>query len=311
MMFLAAGLFTASPALAAKRATLQPTAAAFNQTGVFQSLEFETNTSTGLGSWYRAISRIENERASYTACDNGSAECPAQLQEWRHKLANWKNLSPQAKLILVNRWGNTAFHYVEDRQVYHTADYWASPAQSLKGRGDCEDYVLLKYESLRALGFSESAMRIVVVNDLLRGIGHAVLSVKTSDGIFILDNQDDRVIRHDSITRYAPVYSVNTKGRWINIATNQLKKHKPNAVELVASAAELMDVLPAAAELPKPNIASTLLPAEPKVAMLDQPRIIVEHELQALPAQKKPVNMFEHWAELITPLVELLGFSKA
>ncbi len=44
-----------------------------------------------------------------------------------------------------------------------------------------------------------------------------------TEGTFILDNQDNRVLRHDTVARYAPVYSINAKSRWINIATRALK----------------------------------------------------------------------------------------
>ena len=215
--------------------------------GVFQSIEFETNATSGMASWNKAKRKLSAEAANYKACDAGSSKCPAQLRDWRSRLGQWSKLSPRAKLIQVNRFANAAIAYTDDRRAFRSADYWATPLESLKGHGDCEDYVLLKYASLRSLGFAEDQLRIVIVNDLKAGIGHAVLSVKTADGTFILDNQDNRVLRHDSIMRYAPVYSVNAKGRWINIATRDLKKRKVAPVMLVASANELGDVLPAAA----------------------------------------------------------------
>jgi predicted transglutaminase-like cysteine proteinase len=225
---------------AARKAEPANSAAAFAPNGVFHSLEFETNATTGIDSWRKFSSRLAKEHASYRACDAGQPACPPALRAWRAKLADWATLSPRAKLIHVNRWANAALRYTEDSSNYQSADHWATPSQSLQGRGDCEDYALLKYATLRELGFAEQNLRIVVVNDLHKRIGHAVLSVRTAGGVFILDNQDSRVLRHDSIARYAPIYSINANTRWINIATRDLKPRKTPPVLLLASADELM-----------------------------------------------------------------------
>jgi predicted transglutaminase-like cysteine proteinase len=239
-------------AMAAKQPDKQaPNATAIAPVGVFQSLEFETNATQGLGNWVGARKRLAAESALYKACDTGIETCPPKLRLWRESLAKWKGLSDKAKLINVNRFANSAIRYVDDRKAFRKADYWASPAESLRGRGDCEDYVLLKYVSLLSLGFREDQLRVVIVNDLAKGIGHAVLSVRTTSGTFILDNQDQRVLRHDTIARYAPVYSVNGKGRWINIATQALKTRKVEPVMLVASLAELGEIAPAASTATK------------------------------------------------------------
>jgi hypothetical protein len=181
---------------------------------------------------------------------------------------------------------------------------------------------LLKYASLRALGFVEDQLRIVILNDLKSGLGHAVLSVKTASGTFILDNQDNRVLRHDSIKHYAPVYSVNAKGRWINIATRDLKKRKVAPVVLVASAAELGDVLPAAASfemakvIPKPTFKKarnvgymfaqpirSRLQAVAAISLMYQSMSVAEHETKIF---AKPPTVLQRWTEFFTPFVKLL-----
>ncbi len=212
--------------------------AAFAPTGVFQSLEFETNATTGIEGWRRFSARLLKEQQGYDRCGGGGAPCPTGMQAWRDKFPAWRRLSPAAKLIAVNHWANATVRYTDDRTIYKAADYWATPAQSLEGRGDCEDYALLKYASLRELGFAEQNLRIVVVDDLKRRIGHAVLSVRTGEGTFILDNQEPRVLRHDTIDRYAPIYSINAQGRWINIAARKLRPVK-SPVPLLVSAADV------------------------------------------------------------------------
>lgn len=262
----------------------QAPSVSFAPTGVFQSIEFETNATTGMGNWARAKRKISAEAASYVACDTGSSKCPTQLRSWRAKLTLWKSLSAETKLLHVNQFANAAIGYTDDRKAFRTADYWATPLESLKGRGDCEDYVLLKYVSLRSLGFFEDQLRIVIANDLESGVGHAVLSVRLGKENYILDNQDNRVLRHDSIKRYAPVYSVNANGRWINIATRDLKKGKPVDVVLVASLEEKIvkprvnDISPTQTRvMPLPVLRVEKLATEPQL-----PPSVMTSRLQAV-----------------------------
>jgi len=62
----------------------------------------------------------------------------------------------------------------------------------MDGKGDCEDYALLKRHELLKLGWSPSVLLITVVSDE-KGEGHAVLTARTTAGDFILDNRVDAV----------------------------------------------------------------------------------------------------------------------
>lgn len=293
-----------NPAHAAKAVFLQPApVVALGPTGVFQSLEFATNATAGLGSWKSVQSRIVHETKVYRTCDEAGGSCPSSLRAWRAGLAAWRGLSPKAKLIQVNRFVNAAIAYTDDRAAFRKADYWATPAESLKGRGDCEDYALLKYVSLRELGFRDDELRIVVVKDLRKGIGHAVLSVRLASGTFILDNQDSRVLRHDSIARYAPIYSINAGGRWINIPTQNLKTHTEPAA-LVATAEELGETTQtaAAAEAPAPVLPAATPPQSTLQAAITKPVFvpvsIAAREPDANPARPIARKLASIWPPL-------------
>ena len=82
--------------------------------------------------------------------------------------------------------------------------------------GDCEDYAIAKFMALRALGFENPEMRIVVLNDLNLGIAHAILVVYVDGKALVLDNQIRSVVPADSIRHYQPVYSVNEEGWWLH-----------------------------------------------------------------------------------------------
>jgi predicted transglutaminase-like cysteine proteinase len=91
----------------------------------------------------------------------------------------------------VNRTVNTTVAPITDLELYGKAELWTYPAAN---KGDCEDYVLLKRRLLIELGYPESALLITVVRDE-NNEGHAILTVRTDKGDFVLDNKRRDVMR--------------------------------------------------------------------------------------------------------------------
>ena len=126
-------------------------------------------------------------------------------------------------LYLVNSLWNQ-FRFAEDAQTWGEDEYWAEPAEFARRRqGDCDDYVMAKYLTLRELGFPVDHMRLVVGKLTRRATApkefHVVLRCQTEKGPFILENnrkvlQDERT----SLKRFRPVYSFNEKTEWLNFA---------------------------------------------------------------------------------------------
>lgn len=104
--------------------------------------------------------------------------------------------------------------YITDIVNWGTSDYWAIPYEFFVRHGDCEDYAIAKFMTLRAAGFSQDNMRIVVLNDENLRIMHAVLAVYVGEEIYILDNQIKRMVSHRSIHHYTPIYSINETRWW-------------------------------------------------------------------------------------------------
>ena len=90
----------------------------------------------------------------------------------------------------VNRWVNDNIKPITDLEHWGVVEHWNYPDD---GYGDCEDYVLLKRRMLMQAGWPREALLITVVRDK-HGDGHAVLTVKTDNGEFILDNQRDEIL---------------------------------------------------------------------------------------------------------------------
>ncbi len=125
-------------------------------------------------------------------------------------------LSAQAweDLVRVNRWVNANIKPMTDMEHWGVVERWNYPDD---GYGDCEDYVLLKRRLLMQAGWPRQALLITVVRDL-HGDGHAILTVKTNKGEFILDNQrDDILLWSDTGYRFVKRQSQGNPNVWVSL----------------------------------------------------------------------------------------------
>lgn len=93
-----------------------------------------------------------------------------------------------SELDEINRGVNRTIAPATDAEIYGVSEYWTIPAD----RGDCEDYALLKQKLLMARGWPMSSLLLTVVRDE-KGEGHAVLTARTAQGDFVLDNKVEEV----------------------------------------------------------------------------------------------------------------------
>ena len=115
-------------------------------------------------------------------------------------------------LLRVNRWVNESIKPMTDMDHWGVIEKWSLPTD---GYGDCEDYVLLKRKMLIDFGWPRAALLITVVRDK-KGEGHAVLTVKTDKGEFILDNQEERILLwSESAYHYVKRQSQSDPNRWV------------------------------------------------------------------------------------------------
>ncbi|WP_395664769.1 transglutaminase-like cysteine peptidase [Methylocella sp.] len=113
------------------------------------------------------------------ACDAGPAEALDVVAAPR----------TMKEIDRVNRWVNAHVEAVTDMDHFGVIDRWDYPTD---GRGDCEDYALLKRKILMEEGFPRQALLMTVVKDS-SDQGHAVLTVKTTTGDYVLDNLNNDV----------------------------------------------------------------------------------------------------------------------
>ena len=120
----------------------------------------------------------------------------------------WKDLQR------VNLWVNTHVKPMTDMDHWGVVERWNYPDD---GYGDCEDYVLQKRKMLMKAGWPREALLITVVRDQ-HGDGHAILTVKTDKGEYILDNQtDDIVLWSDTGYRFVKRQSQSDPNVWVSL----------------------------------------------------------------------------------------------
>ncbi|MBP1851236.1 putative transglutaminase-like cysteine proteinase [Rhizobium halophytocola] len=113
----------------------------------------------------------------------------------------------------VNLQVNEQIRPMTDQQAFGRNEYWAYPVTV----GDCEDYVLLKRRDLMEAGIKPTDLLITVVRKP-DGEGHAVLTLRTTDGDFILDNLNDEVRPwYATAYTYLKRQAENDTGRWVTI----------------------------------------------------------------------------------------------
>ncbi len=137
------------------------------------------------------------------------------LDGWERFLDKVGGKSRQEQMKAVNRFINKV-RYREDSANWDKKDYWAAPGEFFATGGDCEDYAVAKYYSLKHLGFPEERMKIVVLKDRSRGIHHAVLVVDWDGETLMLDSVDNRIRPYKKAKHYQALYSINETAYWLH-----------------------------------------------------------------------------------------------
>jgi predicted transglutaminase-like cysteine proteinase len=186
--------------------------------GIFESYEKQSDNINIFTKWTSVLRRAEAERAlEGEQCQaEGGSWCV--LKRWRAYLNTLREKAPNVQIAAINQFVNRV-PYISDQRNYQIIDHWATPRQFFSRGGDCEDYAIVKYLSLRALGWPPDKMRLAVVMDKRKRQVHAILVVYFKKRIVILDNQDPNMVDNTATKRYRPIYSINERHWWYHIAS--------------------------------------------------------------------------------------------
>ena len=144
-------------------------------------------------------------------------------------------VEPVVELASLRRTNDVFNHvpYVSDLENWHVEDYWATPLETLGSvGGDCEDYAIAKYLTLKELGIPKERMRITYVRALERDESHMVLAyyARPDAEPLILDNLVPEIRPASQRPDLEPVYSFNDDDLWL--PTGASKKGGASQVRL-------------------------------------------------------------------------------
>ena len=146
----------------------------------------------------------------------GSAQ--GRIEAWNQMLQGETRQPERERLTAVDRFFNQQLSSRDDTRIWRQTDYWATPVESLvKGAGDCEDYALAKYFSLRNLGVPSEKLRITYVKALTRNQAHMVLTYYATPSAdpLVLDNLISDIRPASNRKDLLPVYAFNAEGLYM------------------------------------------------------------------------------------------------
>ncbi len=163
--------------------------------------------------WRTLENEIKGEEARLRSCKTEPDSCTAEASRFWAMVAQVGTLGGQAKLEKANQLANSAIAYTSDMSLHGQLDRWSAPLASLKlGKGDCEDYAILKYGLLTEAGVPAKDLKIILVRDTAVRIDHAVLAARANDRWFILDNRRSGFYVERDLPHYMPLFALEKNG---------------------------------------------------------------------------------------------------
>ncbi|GAB4355376.1 MAG: transglutaminase-like cysteine peptidase [Gammaproteobacteria bacterium] len=172
-----------------------------------------------------ALGRVVDESQMVEALvDRFGSERLAVLRRWRDLVAGAAGLAEREKLAAVNDFFNRHTRFSDDRLIWGEDDYWATPIETIgRAEGDCEDFSVAKYFTLRELGVPAERLRLTYVRARIGGAqspvsqAHMVVSYYPTPGSepLVLDNLIGSIRPASERPDLVPVFSFDLNGIYI------------------------------------------------------------------------------------------------
>jgi predicted transglutaminase-like cysteine proteinase len=155
------------------------------------------------------------------------------LNEWLNVVASASSLKEDAKLTRINDFINGNIYFEDDISVWGQSDYWATPLEMIgQGSGDCEDFAIIKYISLRMAGVASGKLRLVYSKARLDGqmgpvmVAHMVLAYYATPNAepLVLDNLNTNILPASQRRDLQPVFSFNSDGIFAGVTGKNAAK---------------------------------------------------------------------------------------
>ena len=141
----------------------------------------------------------------------------SRLTAWEDLIVSDNSQTDLEKLEKVNQFFNM-MEFVDDIDHWRVKDYWATPIEFIGTQGgDCEDFTIAKYFTLKAMGIKDEKLNITYVKAITYNVHHMVLAYYSSPGSepLILDNIVKDIHPASERTDLLPIYSFNGTGMWL------------------------------------------------------------------------------------------------
>ena len=149
--------------------------------------------------------------------DNFGIEARTRLVDWQNLINDDQSASDLEKLEKVNEFFNKV-QFIDDQLLWKQSDYWATPVEFLaENGGDCEDFSIAKYFTLKKMGIDEEKLNMTYVKALQLDQAHMVVTYYETPGAepLVLDNLDAEILSASERNDLMPVFSFNGSGLWL------------------------------------------------------------------------------------------------
>ncbi|WP_310446619.1 transglutaminase-like cysteine peptidase [Thiobacillus sp.] len=171
-----------------------------------------------------ALAGVEMDRLLMQAGQRYGDAGTASVVAWRDLLTRAASQPDAVKLRQVNDFFNRRIRFGEDSDIWGKQDYWATPLETLgRSEGDCEDFAIAKYATLKQLGIPAEKLRLTYVKARIGGPqstlvqAHMVLSYYPApdDEPLVLDNLIGDIRPASRRADLTTIFGFNAEGLWI------------------------------------------------------------------------------------------------
>lgn len=183
--------------------------------GLFGLVEIRASNISAIPKWVNLVGRVHAQEGIYRNCFANREACSGDgMLRWASMMDEELGKGRKHQLNAVHDFMNH-YPYITDNRLWGKSDYWETPREFVEDSGDCEDYAIAKYWSLKLLGWPVDTLRMAVVQDTVRDIPHAILIAQMDGDYWVLDNLATDPLPHEQVFQYRPYYAVNEKNRWV------------------------------------------------------------------------------------------------
>ena len=177
-----------------------------------------------------AYGGVDFERLLGSITQRWGAGVAAKFNAWQSMLLDIRSATDAQRLKRVNDFFNRQIVFGDDMTIWNQEDYWATPLETLgRGAGDCEDFVIAKYFSLKEAGVAPAKLRLIYVrakigsSDAVASQAHMVLAYYAQPEAepLVLDNLINEIRPASRRPDLVPVFSFNSEGVFTGVSAKE------------------------------------------------------------------------------------------